>query len=62
MITLTVILAIWCFVAYKRLEALAKKKGEFNPFNGTFFDYFGFIFGCGWLVGGFIYLVAKYLP
>ena len=52
---------IWGIVSYIRI----KKKSlgsEFNPFNGTFFDYLGFLLGSITIAVVILILMLSYLP
>lgn len=63
MITLSIILAIWCIISTYRLYKIAKKNNDmFNPYEGTLLDTIGFYLGWGILVVWIMYLCIKYLP
>jgi hypothetical protein len=63
MITLTIIVLIWCVLSYYRIHQKSKYNNrEFNPFDGTFLDYGGVVVGTPMLLLLFLYFITKYLP
>jgi multisubunit Na+/H+ antiporter MnhB subunit len=59
--TLTILIIIWGIVSYIRLKKKSEG-GKFNPFNGTFFDYIGFLIGASTIISTIIILALIYLP
>jgi len=58
MITTIVLIIIWFIISCYRIY---KKDKDFNPFNGSFLDYFGWIFGL-FTIAVLLYLLLKYAP
>jgi hypothetical protein len=59
MITTIVLIIIWFTISCYRIY---KKDKDFNPFNGTILDYFGWYFGVIVICVLLLYLLLKYAP
>jgi len=59
MITTIVLIIIWFTISCYRIY---KKDKDFNPFNGSFLDYFGWYFGTFTIGALLLYLLSKYAP
>ena len=63
MITLYVLMMIWFLVSTVRIWRKCKRLGiRFNPFESTFLDYVGFIFGFAVQVVSIIAFCIFFLP
>lgn len=60
MLTLTALMTIWGIISYFRIKKAST--GSFNPFNGEFIDYMGFMFGGIFSILVIGYLIIKFLP
>jgi hypothetical protein len=59
MITTIVLIIIWFTISCYRIY---KEDKDFNPFNGSILDYFGWIFGAYTIALLLLYLLLKYAP
>jgi hypothetical protein len=63
MITLSILSIIWGIVSYIRIKKICDQKNEeFNPFAGSFFDYFGIVIGAATSVITILTLAIRFLP
>jgi hypothetical protein len=59
MITTIVLIIIWFTISCYRIY---KEDKDFNPFNGSILDYFGWILGVFTIGALLLYLLLKYAP
>jgi hypothetical protein len=63
MITLSILCIILGIVSYFRIKkACEQKEIHFDPFEGSFINYFGFVFGLVMFIINIIALSVRYLP
>lgn len=60
MLTLTALMTIWGVISYFRIKRVSN--GSFNPFNGGFIDYMGFMLSSVLLILVIVSLIIKFLP
>ena len=63
MITFSILCIVWGIISYFRIKKVCEQTDqEFDPFEGHFIDYFGFLMGSAILIVDIILLTTRYLP
>jgi hypothetical protein len=63
MITIFTLFIIWGFISYLRIKRICnQKEEEFNPFEGSFIDYLGFLTGAAISIISIVTFSVRYLP
>ena len=63
MITFSIFSIIWGIISYFNIrKACSKNLSEFNPFEGGFINYLGFVFGIVMLIGWFVFIIFTSFP
>lgn len=63
MITLSILSIVWGIISYIRIKKICDQKNEeFNPFEGSFFDYIGIFAGLITSIIVIFVLSTRFLP
>ncbi len=63
MITIGIAFIIWGIISYIRTKKICDQKNVgFDPFEGSFFDYFGIVIGAAISVITILTLAIRFLP